>query len=545
MMFDVVIVGGGPVGLFLACELKLAGVDPVVLERLPRASQADKAHGLAGQVVRLLDHRGLFERSGGGRAPTPIPTFYFGAMPLPLHVLGPDNPMYFLRINQRDLERVLGERAAELGVEVRRGYEVSSLAQSEDHVDLVAVGPDGGPAELSARFVVGCDGGHSLVRKQAGIAFPGIVNGEVVSRTALIAPTAQFTRPAAGGSGYTLGQRVRIEGFGEIDSTFHRTERGVISIGLFDPEHPIINTIEWEERPAGDSPGAGTPMTLAEMEASIERILGARVSLAPPPDGSPTLLRRLCGRNTRLAQRYRDHRVFLAGDAAHVHAASGGPGLNLGLQDAANLAWKLAAELRGWAPDRLLDSYESERRALGQRVFMQSQAQTALMAPGSAVTALRELLAEMLSERGNLRLIADLLAGSDIRYDMGESDPAATTGRFAPSLDLVTEDGRPRRLAELCREARPLLLDLSGGTELVAAVSPWSDRVVRVAARTSASPLPALLIRPDGYVAWTGTDPDGLQAALGRWFGVPSGAPEAPERVADGRAPHLRLGVPR
>ncbi len=128
-------------------------------------------------------------------------TFYFGAMPLPLHVLGPDNPMYFLRINQRDLERVLGERAAELGVEVRRGYEVSSLAQSEDHVDLVAVGPDGGPAELSARFVVGCDGGHSLVRKQAGIAFPGIVNGEVVSRTALIAPTAQFTRPAAEGPG--------------------------------------------------------------------------------------------------------------------------------------------------------------------------------------------------------------------------------------------------------------------------------------------------------------------------------------------------------
>ncbi|WP_051735849.1 FAD-dependent monooxygenase [Amycolatopsis rifamycinica] len=529
-MFDVVIVGGGPVGLFLACELKLAGIDPVVLERLPSANQADKAHGLTGQVVRLLDHRGLFERCGGTGSPTPAPAFYFGAMPLPLAVLGPDNPMYFLQINQRDLERVFGERAAELGVDVRREHEVSSLAQTEDHVELVTVAPGGRRDELRARFVVGCDGGHSLVRKQAGIAFPGIVNEHVVSRTALIAPTRQFSRASGGQSRHTLGGRVLIDGFGEIDGSFHRTERGVVSIGLFDPEHPLVNTIEWEDHPEGDFPGPGTPMTLAELEASVERVLGARVSLAPPPDGSPTLLRRLCGRNTRLAQRYRDRRVFLAGDAAHVHAASGGPGLNLGLQDAANLAWKLAAELHDWAPGPLLDSYEPESRALGERVFLQSQAQTALMAPGSAVTALRELFAAMLANRENVRLIAALLAGADVRYDMGEPDPVAPTGWFAPNLDLVTESGRPHRLAELCRDARPLLLDLSGDAGLAAAVAPWSDRVARVAARAATPPAPALLIRPDGYVAWAGADTDGLRAALGRWFGPPRPMAEAGER---------------
>jgi 2-polyprenyl-6-methoxyphenol hydroxylase-like FAD-dependent oxidoreductase len=523
MMFDVVIVGGGPVGLFLACELRLAGIEPVVLERLPGANQADKAHGLVGQVVRLLDHRGLFERCAGPGTPTPVSSLYFGAVPLPLHVLGADNPMHFLPINQRDLERVLGERAAELGVDLRREHEIRSLTQTDEHVELLVVGPDGEQSELSARFVVGCDGGHSVVRKQSGIAFPGIVNEQVVARAALIAPTEQIRPVATGRNGSALSARILIDGFGETDGNFHRTERGVIAIALFDPEHPLINTIEWEDHPAGDFPGPGAPMTLAEMEASVERVLGVRVRLAPPPDGSPTLLRRLCGRNTRLAERYRDRRVFLAGDAAHVHAASGGPGLNLGLQDAANLAWKLAARLRGWAPHRLLDSYQTERRPLGQRVFMQTQSQTALMAPGSAVTALRELFAEMLARRENVRLIADLMAGTDIRYDMGGTDdPSETTGRFAPDLNLTTEDGHPRRLAELCREARPLLLDLSRGAELGTAVSPWSDRVTRVIAHAETPPAPALLIRPDGYVAWAGADPNGLRAALARWFGTPS-----------------------
>lgn len=261
----------------------------------------------------------------------------------------------------------------------------------------------------------------------------------------------------------------------------------------------------------------------AELEASVERVVGEHVALSPPPSGAPTLLRRIKGRNTRLAEHYRDRRVFLAGDAAHVHAASGGPGLNLGLQDAANLGWKLAAQLRGWAPDALLDSYETERRALGERVFMQTQSQTALMAPGSDVTALRELFTEMLTRQETVRQLAGLMAGSDVRYDMGDAEPAEATGWFAPNLDLSTEDGRQLRLAELCRDGRPLLLDLSG--DLADAVAPWSDRVVRVAARTDNPPAAALLIRPDGYVAWAGAQPDGLRAALGRWLGQPALSP--------------------
>ncbi|WP_405775461.1 FAD-dependent monooxygenase [Streptomyces sp. NBC_00859] len=518
-MFDTIIVGGGPVGLFLACELRLAGANPVVLERLPGASQADKAHGLTGQVVRLMDHRGLYERCGGSAPPMPAPQFFFGGLTLPLDVLGADNPMYLLRINQRDLEGVLGERAAELGVDVRRGYEVRSFSQVQDHVAVVVTGEDGSETTFHARYVVGCDGARSVIRKQSGIGFPGFTDPHVVDRSALVGPI-EHVHPRPGG-------RIAIDGLGEVPASFYRTERGVLTIGG-SPQQPIIHTMEWEDQPAGTYPGPGSPMTMAEMEDSIERVIGVRIALTEPADGSPTLSRRLCGRNTRLADRYRDRRVFLAGDAAHVHSAAGGPGLNLALQDAANLAWKLAAELHGWAPTDLLDTYESERHAIGERVFMQTQAQTALMAPGSNVTALRELFTELLGQRENVQQIADLIAASDIRYDMGDEHPAAPTGRFVPPLELTTEDGRHRHLAELTHHARPLLLDASHGTDLAAAAAPWADRVLRIPADVKDTPAPALLIRPDGYVAWAGSDPVGLQGALTRWFGsAPDDRPAA------------------
>ncbi|MHA7984784.1 FAD-dependent monooxygenase [Rathayibacter sp. CAU 1779] len=509
-MFDVIITGGGPVGLFLACELKLAGANPLVLERRLEIDQGDKAHGLTGQVVRLMDHRGLFERCTGKAEPAPAPAFFFGAMTLPLHVLGDRNPMYLMPINQRDLERVFGERAAELGVQVRRGVEVRSFEQDDDGVQVVTVDRTGAETTLSCAYLIGCDGASSTVRKQSGIGFPGHTDHRVVDRTVLIAPTAQLA-PAGPG-------RVRVAGLGEIPDSYHRTENGVATIALWNPEHPMINTLEWEEAPEGDSPGNGAPMTLSEMEDSLERVLGIRLSLSAPAEGSPTLLRRRSGRNTRVAERYRDRRVFLAGDAAHVHSAAGGPGLNLALQDAANLAWKLAARVNGWAPDGLLDTYEAERHPLGRRVFMQTQAQTALMSPGSDVTALRELFGEFLADADNVQRVADLIAGADVRYAMGSAAPNGPTGWFAPSITLRLPDGQDVRLAELLRTARPTLIDAGGRLGEIAA--PWSDRIDHVTVADDGSAA-SLLVRPDGYVAWSAEDPVDLADELRAWFGEP------------------------
>lgn len=512
-MFDTIIVGGGPVGMFTACELRLAGANPLVLERLPSINQEDKAHGLTGQVVRLPDHRGLFERANGSSVPVAAPNFYFGAMPLPLHLLGDRNPMHLLPINQRDLERVLNDRAEELGVDIRRGVEMSSFCQFEEHVEVTTVDLNtGAKTTLSASYLIGCDGARSGVRKQSGIEFPGNTDENIVDRTALIAPSDQFAPVGAG--------RVDVSGLGTIPGTFYRTEQGVFTIAMLDPEHPLVYTAEWEDSPDGDSPGPGTPMTMAEMEASIERVIGVPLTLTQPRSGAPTLLRRLTGRNTRVADRYRDRRVFLVGDSAHVHSAAGGPGLNLALQDAANLAWKITADLDGWAPDGLLDTYEAERLPLGRRVFMQTQAQTALMAPGQDVTALRNLFVEFLRDTDNVQRIADLLAGSDVRYDMGESDSDELTGRFAPSANLILDNGQKVRLPELFRTAGPIVIDLTGGT-LESTVAPWSQRVERIQAKAIGTAT-SMLIRPDGYVAWSGRQPALLREALERWFGEPS-----------------------
>lgn len=518
MSAPVVIVGAGPVGLMLGCELALAGVDARVLERLPEPVSTSKANGMVGQVVRLMDHRGLYERCGGrGASPQPLSDFFFGAIPLPLARLE-RNPLYVLAIQQRDLERILAERAAELGVEVRRGCEVRSLVQDADGVALRVASSDG-EREVRASYVVACDGGHSPIRRQLGIAFPGISTDNLVSRGANI----------SAGSWAQVLECVQqaLPSASDLRAGFHRTERGVLAFGAVQPERPLVNTLEWESSPDGEWPGSGAPMTLTEMRASLSRVLGVDLPALEPPPPGPTLLRRLIGRNTRLAERYRAGRVFLAGDAAHVHAATGGPGLNLGLQDAANLGWKLAASVRGWAPSTLLDSYERERHAAGARVFMQTQAQTALMAPGGDVTALRQLFGELLQRQENVQQIAELMAGSDVRYAMGDASLHAWAGHFAPDLVLQTSKGA-RRLAELMREGRPLLVASSRDGALQEVARGWRDRVAVIAADDSTAQARALLVRPDGYVAWAAdqSEPEataalGLRGVLSSWFGLP------------------------
>jgi 2-polyprenyl-6-methoxyphenol hydroxylase-like FAD-dependent oxidoreductase len=503
VMIDVIIAGAGPNGLMLASELALAGIRPVVCERLSEPTTEQRANGLVGQVVRMLDRRGLYERLSGDPAPPqPQPGFVFGALPLDLRGVA-DNPLYTLQVPQRRIEHMLAERAAELGVEVRRGYEVTGLTQRADAVEVLVA--DG--TTLTCRYLVGADGGHSVVRKLAGIDFPGMTTDRSVSRAAHVSVPTELIDRATGG--------LTVPGYGTVPPFQHtRTDRGLIAWAPFRGRQPLITTIEWPHSTDGD----GT-LSLAEMRASVARVLGTDIPLGSPAGDGPHLLSRRVGGNTRLAERYRAGRVLLLGDAAHVYSAIGGPGLNLGLQDAVNVGWKLAAQLHGWAPDGLLDSYEAERRPVAERVIMSTQAQSALIAPGSEVTALRALFGEFLAQPENAAHIAALLAGADIRYDMGVPG-GPLVGRWAPDLVLHTNAG-PVRLAELTRCARPLLLDFTGA--LCAVVEPWRDRIDVVTAKVEGSASTALLLRPDCYVAWESTmerpDEDQLRAALTRWFG--------------------------
>jgi 2-polyprenyl-6-methoxyphenol hydroxylase-like FAD-dependent oxidoreductase len=495
---DVVVVGAGPIGLLLAGELALAGVRPVVLERLPQRSEVPKANGLVGQVVRWLDHRGLYQRlTGDPRAPQPTPGYMFGGMPLPIGYWA-DSPLHLMRLPQWDLEVGLAQWVSDLDVEVRRGYEVTGCAQDEDGVTVECVGQ----RTLRARFVVGCDGAHSVVRKQAGIDFPGVSTDRVMSRTAHV----ELSTLNTSGELVVPGQE-SLKPF-----TYHRTEHGLFVFASFQEGVHLVTAMEWDQ-PAVDE---DEPPTLGEIRAAVTRVLGVDVPMTEPSQPGRWVLRRVAGRNTRQADRYREGRILLAGDAAHVHAAVGGPGLNLGLLDVANLGWKLAATVRGWAPAGLLDTYHDERYPVGQRVVMHTQAQTALLAPGAEVTALRELFGELLAMPDNTRYLATLLAGADARYSGAGGH--RLVGAWVPDFPL-TVDGRATRLAELARTGRPLLLDLVGDPALAEIAAGWADRVDLVVATVTNLPADALLIRPDGHAAWVADGREPLSSALGNWFG--------------------------
>ncbi|WP_268768023.1 FAD-dependent monooxygenase [Mycolicibacter heraklionensis] len=502
----VIVAGAGPNGLMLACELALAGVHPVVLDQLPGPSSEPKANGLVGQVVRMLDLRGLYNRfSGVAGPPQPVPAWMFSGMALDLSMSftgARPNPMYLLPVAQPQLVRQLLERAGELGVEVRWGHRLTGLATRDDAVVAKVSSPDGDYL-LRTDYLVGADGGHSIVRKTAGIAFPG-TTAPTVSRLAHVHIPERLR---------AADRSLRIPGFGRIAHGHNRFDNGMVIFGELEPDRSLLGTLEF-----GRSGDTG-PMTLAELRQSLQRILGVDVAFAEPPGPGPHALRRIDGQNSRQAEHYRAGRVLLLGDAAHVHSAMGGPGLNLGLQDTANLGWKLAAQINGWAPDGLLDTYESERQPLGQRVMMHSMAQTALISPGPHVAALRELFGELTAIPAVSAHLAELLAGSHVRYDVG--DDHRLSGWHVP--DLTFDDGS--RVAELLHRGRAVLLDLSDGTA-AAAARPWADRVDATTAAMSEPPAAAMLIRPDGYVAWATDDFDSsrrpsLEAALSRWFGAP------------------------
>ncbi|MEO6091037.1 MAG: FAD-dependent monooxygenase [Umezawaea sp.] len=472
MTVDVVVVGAGPVGLLLASELRLAGARPVVLERRSEPSTLPRANGLVGGIVDVLDRRGLLERF---RAVSPfagpMPAFPFGSVPLRFGDLA-DNPVSGLLVQQPEIERLLDERAAELDTEVRRGHEVTALEQDDTGVDLDVTGPDGG-YRFRARYVVGCDGGRSPVRTLAGIGFPGTTDREVLRM-------GHF-------------RSVDVSGV-DLRPGWNRTARGralVMSL------HPGVHVVGVREDADPVEPG---PMPLAELRDSLRRVLGHDIGL-----GEPIWLSRTVSQ-ARIADAYRAGRVLLAGDAAHLFPA-GGSALNVGLVDAVNLGWKLAAEVRGSAHGGLLDTYESERRPVGERALGHTRAQAVLdRVTGEDGAALRGLLTEVFGLDQPLRHLGEMLQGSDVRYDV-PGDPHPLLGRFLPDFPLTTAAGHTR-FAELLHAARPVLLDFTGSHSGVG--------VDVVQARSDQAPADALLVRPDGHVAWV-AGPTGPEEALERW----------------------------
>ena len=499
---QVAIAGAGPNGLMLACELALAGVRPVVLDRLPGPSDEPKANGLVGQVIRQLDMRGLYHAFGGAEGP-PQPAYGWQFAGMALSFLRvEDNPMYALLLAQPRLVRLLEKRARDLGVDVRWGHQLTAVDAGTDTVALT-VESGGDTFRLDADYLVGADGGRSSVRKSVGIGFPGHTS-PVVSRLAHVHLPDEML---------VLGRGYDIPGHGLIPFGPNRFDNGSLILFPLEPDRPLLGTVEY-----GWTPGsADGEMTLDELRDSVRRVVGVDIPIEAPKGAGEHALRRLDGTNSRQAESYRVGRVLLLGDAAHVHSPMGGPGLNLGMQDAVNLGWKLADVVSGRAPDGLLDTYESERHPVGERVMMHSRAQLALAAPGSEVTALRELfgeLAEMADVAGHL---ARLLAGSDVRYDVG--DHHRLSGLMVPDLEF--DDGV--RVADLLHKARPILLDLAGGATRAAAQR-WEGRVDTVTATMTDPPAAAMLIRPDGYIAWAADelgadDTDRLREALIRWFG--------------------------
>ncbi|MFF1716848.1 FAD-dependent oxidoreductase [Streptomyces sp. NPDC058268] len=526
MTSDVVVVGGGPTGLMLAYELALAGARPIVLEQQTEPRTEPKANGLVGRIVQLLDYRGLLDRfAEGSRHVGPAPSFYFGAVPLNLSALE-HNPLHLLVIPQPRLESLLAQSAVALGAEIRRGQRVVALSQDADGVTLETQVP-GGNEMLRAAYVVGCDGAHSTVRKQAGIGFPGSTSS-LVTRIGHVSLPASLVVPGTGELEVPGGPRLRLG--------WNYTERGKIGLMSFKPGVHVVTAAEDDQVPAD----ANAAMTLGELRSSVHRILGTDLPMSDPLWLSRTVA------SSRLADRYREGRIMVAGDAAHLFPA-GGSALNTGMLDAVNLGWKLAAQLNGTAPAGLLETYHEERHAVGRQVLAHTKAQAALMAIGEESAVLRDLFGEVLGLPQALEHIAGRLHGEDVRYGGGAPDDAAhpLLGRWAPDLALRTTQG-PLRLAELLHAGRPVLLDLGGNGTLHDIVAEgWKDRVDVVAARSEQPdpPADALLIRPDGHVAWAAparnshVSPDsrdrqdsqevlrqGLQSALTTWFGAPSKA---------------------
>jgi 2-polyprenyl-6-methoxyphenol hydroxylase-like FAD-dependent oxidoreductase len=494
----VVIAGGGPTGLMLAGELALAGVDVAIVER--RASQdlpGARAGGLHSRTIEVLDQRGIADRflSQGQVAQVAG----FSLIPLDISDF-PTRHNYGLGLWQNHIERILAAWVHELRVPIYRGREVTGFAQDDTGVDVeLSEGQS-----LRAEYLVGCDGGRSLVRKAAGIEFPGWDP----TTSSLIAEVEMAEEPEWGIRRDALGihSLSRLE-YEIRDGEVVYVDRGPVRV-MVTEQHP----------------GATSEPTLRDLSEALIAVYGTDYGVH-----SATWISRFTDM-TRQAAAYRDRRVLLAGDAAHVHAPDGGQGLNTGVQDAVNLGWKLAQVVNRTSQESLLNTYHAERHPVAARVLRNTMAQVALRRPDERTKALRDTMAELLGMDEPRQRFAAIMSGLDIHYDLGEGHPLL--GRRMPDLDLVTANG-PLRVFTLLHDARPVLLTLGepGGFD----ITPWADRVQLIDAKYVGTwELPtlgavtaptAVLIRPDGYVAWVGDRTHlGLADALTTWFGPPTAA---------------------
>ncbi|HKQ13151.1 MAG TPA: FAD-dependent monooxygenase [Steroidobacteraceae bacterium] len=489
----VVIAGGGPTGMTLAGELALAGIDVAIVER--RASQdltGSRAGGLHARTIEVFDQRGIAERfiSQG----QPVQVVGFQMIRLDLSDFPTRHP-HTLGLWQAHIERILAEWLGELKVPIYRGREVTGFWQDDTGVDIGLSDAQ----SIRAEYLVGCDGGRSRVRKAAGIDFPGWDP----TTSALIAEVEMTGQPPLG----IRNDEIGVHGIGKLNYEIRNGQ-----IVYLDGGPMRVMVTEKHVGPA-DEP------TLRDLSEALIAVYGTDYGVH-----SPSSLSRFTDM-TRQAATYRDRRVLLAGDAAHVQSPDGGQGLNTGVQDAVNLGWKLAHVIKGTSPESLLDSYHAERHPVGARVLQITMAAVALRRPDERSKALRDMMAQLLSMDEPRKRIAAEMSGLGIRYDFGEGHPLL--GRRMPDLDLITANG-PLRVFALLHKARPAVINFGepGSLDITA----WADRVQLIDARyAGVSELPALgrvtapkavLIRPDGYVAWVGEQTDaGLTDALAKWFG--------------------------
>jgi 2-polyprenyl-6-methoxyphenol hydroxylase-like FAD-dependent oxidoreductase len=494
----VVVAGGGPTGLMLAGELALAGVDVAIVER--RASQdlpGSRAGGLHARTIEVLDQRGIADRFLSEGQVAQIAAFASARLDISDF---PTRHPYGLGLWQNHIERILAGWVAELAVTIYREREVTGFAQDDTGVDIAI--SDG--QSLRAQYLVGCDGGRSLVRKAAGIEFPGWD----ATMSALLAQVEMTEEPET-------GIRRTPSGMHAIGKVEYEIKGGEViykkggTVGVMLTESQVGNT---------DEP------TLRDLSEGLIAVYGTDYGIH-----SPTWITRFTDM-TRQAATYREGRVLLAGDAAHVHSPVGGQGLNIGVQDAVNLGWKLAQVVKETSPESLLDTYHAERHPVAARVLRNTMAQVALMRADDRIEALRDAVSELLSMDEPRKRFAAMMSGLDIHYDLGPGHPLL--GRRMPDLDLVTDAG-PLRVFTLLHRTRPVLLNR--GEPGSFDIAPWADRVQLIDAEYVGTwELPALgevaaptavLIRPDGYVAWVGDrTQQGLTDALTTWFGPPTAA---------------------